>query len=132
MFKAAAIIILVSVLSPLIVISQSSALSPEEEPAVVEFSLEGGFYEHPLELRLVSPGAAVYYTTNGVKPDRKSKRYRGPIEISSTTVVRAVAYRDGDRGPTTGHTYFISEPATTLPVVSIGIPSWVLFDREKG
>jgi len=132
MYQAAAGYLLFFVLSPLIVLAQSSAPSPKESAPVVEFSLEGGFYEQNLELRLVAPGASIHYTTNGTKPNARSKRYRGAIPITETTVVRAVAYRNGERGPTTGHTYFIREPETVFPVISIAIPSWLLFDPDRG
>ena len=92
MLKAAVISMLFIVLSPLIAISQSSA-PPEEMLPEVEFSLEGGFYEHDLEVRLVSPGATIYYTLTGTKPNRKSRKYRGAIKIDETTVIR------GPRGP---------------------------------
>jgi len=117
---------------PLLVFAQPTPPSEEDVAPSVEFSHEGGFYEQELELRLVAPGASIYYTLNGSKPDQKSKLYRGSISITSTTVLRAVAYRNRERGPTTGHTFFIREPASTFPVISIAIPSWVLFDRERG
>ncbi len=98
----------------------------------VEFSLPGGTYEGRISLELVAPGAQVFYSTDGTKPDKRARPYRGPIRLAQTTVVRAVAYRGDMRGPTIGHTFFINEPPTSLPVVSIAVPSWVLFDPERG
>lgn len=130
--KHIAIHITLALMSLLTAFSQNAMPPDTAGVPVVEFSLEGGFYEQDLSLQLVSPGAAVYYTTDGSRPTQRSKRYRQPLSIRRTTSVRAVAYRDGQRGPTAGHTYFIREPDTRFPVISITIPDWVLFDRKKG
>lgn len=102
------------------------------DPLEVKFSVDGGFFSGEVELQLFAPGAEIYYTVNGTKPDRNATRYRQPILLKKTTVVRAVGYRGKERGATVGHTFLINEPATTFPVVSISLPSWVLFDRNKG
>jgi hypothetical protein len=98
----------------------------------LEFSLEGGFYDEILQVELYSPGAKIYYTTNGSTPTRRSKVYSKPINISKTTIIRAKAYRGKLRSKIIGHTFFINEPETTFPVVSIGITSSILFDPETG
>ena len=129
--KHIAIHILLSLVACSTAFSQTTAEAETAAP-LVEFSLEGGFYEQDLVVRLVAPGATVYYTTDGSRPTERSQRYHESLVIDRTTVVRAVAYRDGERGPTIGHTYLIREPETAFPVVSIAIPNWVLFDRKKG
>lgn len=98
----------------------------------LEFSLTGGFYNEPLLLELFSPGARIFYTTDGSTPTHRSREYKSPIEITKTTIIRAKAYRGKLRSKIVGHTYFINEPETTIPVVSIGITSSILFDPETG
>ena len=98
----------------------------------LEFSLEGGFFDEALEVELFSPGAKIFYTTDGSTPNSRSKIYSGPIHVSKTTIIRAKAYRGKLRSKIVGNTYFINEPETTFPVVSIGITSSILFDPETG
>ena len=59
----------------------------------VQFSIKGGFYDEAVELELYSiPGARIFYTTTGDEPSRGAAvRYKKPIKISRTTVVRAFA-----------------------------------------
>ena len=105
---------------------------PKESFLDLEFSIEGGFYLEDLELQLFSPGATIYYTTNGNKPSKRSKVYKRPIHISKTTIVRALAVKGKEKSRLKGTTYFIDEPYSQLPTVSIGISPYLLFDTEKG
>ena len=100
---------------------------------VVEYSEEGGFYDEPFYLKIYGPEAAeVYYTLDGSTPTRSATRYTAAIHLDSTRMVRAVAYREGKRSHVYAQSYFVGEPATDFPVVSIGIDPWRLFDLEKG
>ena len=98
----------------------------------LDFSTEGGFYDEVVEIELFSPGARIYYTLDGSKPGRYAKRYRKPIKIKRTTPLRAVAYRGKVKSDIKGHTYFINEPKSTFPTVSILITPELLFDEEYG
>jgi len=42
-----------------------------------------------------TPGASIYYTTNGTDPNQTSNLYSGPISISQTTTLKARAYAAG-------------------------------------
>ena len=63
----------------------------------VEFSRSGGrITGGAFTLELISPdGLPVYYTTDGSNPTEFSPQYTSPIEISSTTVVKAAAWAEG-------------------------------------
>ena len=39
-------------------------------------------------------GATIYYTTDGSTPDDKATEYTDKIELSATTTVKAIAYKD--------------------------------------
>lgn len=98
----------------------------------LEFSQEGGFYNEPIQLELKSLGAVIYYTIDGSTPNGRSTIYHEPILLSETTTLRAIARKGKKRSKTIGHTFFINEPATTFPIVSIAVTPSILFDPETG
>jgi hypothetical protein len=63
-----------------------------------KFSQKRGFYTTAFNLTITcdTPGAEIRYTTNGNTPTKtNSTLYTGPIAISKTTPLRAVAFKDG-------------------------------------
>ncbi len=63
----------------------------------VQISPKHGFFEAPFQAELSSPemGVAIRYTLDGSTPTSNSTLYTAPIPISSTTVLRASAFRTG-------------------------------------
>jgi hypothetical protein len=57
----------------------------------------GGTYAAPQTVKMVDAavGAVFYYTTNGATPTTASTRYTGPISVSKTETVRAIAVASG-------------------------------------
>jgi len=57
------------------------------------FSLAEGTYASTLAVALTdaTPGAAIHYTVNGAAPTAASPKYTGPIEVSKTETIRAIA-----------------------------------------
>jgi len=43
----------------------------------------------------VTSGSIIYYTKDGTDPDDNSTEYTGSFEVSETTTVKAIVYRDG-------------------------------------
>lgn len=86
--------------------------------------IQAGYYAAPITVSLATtePGGTIYYTLNGTQPSNTSTLYTGPINISTTTVLRAIVY-----SPTAGilpsftetNTYFFGNDNHTIPVVSI-------------
>jgi hypothetical protein len=60
------------------------------------FSVAPGQYAGAQTVSISGPaGATIYYTTNGQQPTSSSSRYTGPISVSSSEVVQAVAIGAG-------------------------------------
>lgn len=80
----------------------------------------GGLYDGvaSLSVQLSAPGA-IYYTLDGSYPDENGTAYTGPIEITETTILRAVCLEE-DALPSRilTESYFLNE-GHSLPVVSI-------------
>jgi len=66
--------------------------------AAPAFSPPPGTHASPLAVTLTTAtsGATIYYTTDGSSPSRKtSPVYKGPIQLTATTTIKAFAYKKG-------------------------------------
>jgi hypothetical protein len=65
--------------------------------ATPTFNPPGGIYYSPqnVEIATETPGATIYYTTDGTDPDEFSNEYVNPIPVSVTTTIKAKAYAAG-------------------------------------
>jgi hypothetical protein len=60
--------------------------------AAPTFNVPQGSYSSAQTVSLTGPsGATIYYTTNGLQPTSSSTQYTGPITVSSSEVIQAVA-----------------------------------------
>ena len=87
------------------------------------FSQVGGYNAAAVNLTLSSPdpNITIYYTTNGDEPDNSSTVYSIPVNIATTTIVKAIAYSSTTNIPTSFidyHTFFIND-THTIPILSI-------------
>ncbi len=57
------------------------------------FSRKGGTFKTAIDVRLTdtTPGAVIYFTTDGWTPTSASTQYTAPIPITSTTLLQAIA-----------------------------------------
>ena len=72
----------------------------EDFVADTKFDKDRGFYDTAFEvnIRCDTPNAKIRYTLDGSKPtSNRGKIYRGPVPISTTTTLRAIAYKPGMR-----------------------------------
>ena len=66
--------------------------------ADTSFSKDRGFYDAPISVAITSetPGAQIRYTTDGSEPTATTGTvYSGPITVSTTTILRAAAFKPG-------------------------------------
>jgi gliding motility-associated-like protein len=84
------------------------------------FSLAPGFYPsaQTVSITCADPSAIIRYTLDGSDPIATSTAYNGPINISSTKVLRASAFGPTLSSFTETNTYFINV-SHTIPVVSV-------------
>jgi hypothetical protein len=96
---------------------------PESRAAAPAFNLAGGTYHSPQTLVLTdsTPGATIYYTTNGSSPTTSSTVYTGPITIASTELVAAAAIATGfTLSPASSKAYtYVPLPTASAPAFSL-------------
>jgi hypothetical protein len=63
--------------------------------AAPEFSVASGSYgpAQTVSLSSITPGATIYYTTDGQAPTSSSQQYSVPISVASSQTIRAVAVK---------------------------------------
>jgi len=91
-----------------------------------EFSTDRGFFAAPFALTLVTdtPQAVIRYTTDGSPPTATTGTlYTVPIPVSTTTVIRAAAFRNGwQPSKVDAHTYVFAASVRTQPAAPAGFP----------
>ncbi len=93
--------------------------------ADTKFSHGRGRYAEPFELTIstATPGAEIFYTTDGSAPRREhGTRYAGPIPIHQTTILRAAAFKPGFR-PTDVDTQTFLFPGQVPAQSGTGLPA---------
>jgi hypothetical protein len=94
----------------------------------VTANLAGDFYTAPIQVTLetASPGAQIRYTIDGRTPtSTMGQLYTGPLTVSSTTTLRAVAYRDGYVSlPTITRTYLFLDDVILQSQNGAPPPGW--------
>jgi hypothetical protein len=78
----------------------TTATAPGSTPqaATPTLSPAAGTYSDPQSVSIsdATSGATIYYTTNGTTPTTSSSKYTGPITVSSTETLQAIAVATGD------------------------------------
>jgi N-acetylneuraminic acid mutarotase len=74
-------------------------------------SQPGSYYTHAISVYLsdATPGATMYYTTDGTTPTTQSAQYSGPITVSTTETIQAFAVAPGySSSPTESASYAVN------------------------
>jgi hypothetical protein len=87
------------------------------------FSLAGGPVAYPspqsVTINDSSTGASIYYTTNGTAPTASSTLYTGPITVSVTETVEAMAIEAGYTNSAVASVLYTIAPAVSAPTFSL-------------
>ena len=77
---------------------------------------QSGSYTSPQTLVITDSGeeALIYYTTDGTTPTASSTPYSGPVTLSQTETVNAIAYGIGSVSPISTASYNVSVSTTAL------------------
>ncbi|HMT52969.1 MAG TPA: CotH kinase family protein [Saprospiraceae bacterium] len=89
-----------------------------------KIEVNSGFYADSVTITMSNlSGEAIRYTINGGLPNENDNLYTGPITIKNNMVVSARSFStspDVYPGFTDYKSYFINEPKSTLPIISVG------------
>lgn len=102
--------------------------------ADTSFSVKRGFHTAPQSVAITTatPGATIRYTTNGTLPsDTVGTIYTAPVNVTSTTVLRAAAFLAG-AAPTNvdTHTYLFPATVQTQPAMLPSITNDAVFGPQ--
>jgi len=93
-------------------------VSPAATPV---FSVPSGSYSAAQSVQISdpTPGATIYYTTNGAAPTPASAVYKSAVSVSATEYLQAIAVADGyTNSPIATALYSIGADVTATPVLS--------------
>ena len=92
-----------------------------------KFDPDRGFYDAPFRATITcaTPDAKIRYTIDGSKPTSShGKVYQGPIQINTTTTLRAAAFQSGLRSSNVDtHTYLFAEDIIRQPAKPNDFPT---------
>jgi hypothetical protein len=107
-------------------ISETPASTPEVSRPT--FSLASGTYysAENVTISTSTPGATIYYTTDGRTPTTSSRVYNGPLSVTASIDVRAIATVNGNSNnlESTAH-YIINSGGASLSELPIPLRSGV-------
>lgn len=74
-----------------------------------------------VSLTSATDGATIYYTTDGVEPDSTKTVYSAPFNVSTTTTVKAIAYKSGmNKSSVASATYTFPTEVTNIAALRAG------------
>jgi hypothetical protein len=98
--------------------AQYTIASAAAEPT---FSVPSGTYNAAQSVQIsdATPGATIYYTTNGATPTPASAVYKSAVDVSATEYLQAIAVANGfTTSPVAEALYSIGANVTATPVLS--------------
>ena len=97
------------------------------QTATPTFSPSGGTFTNSVTVAIsdTTLGASIYYTTNGLPPTTGSTLYTGPITVSSTETVQAVAQAPGSTVSNVGSASYtiVAGGSLAITTTTLGTPT---------
>ena len=89
--------------------------------ATPTFSVPAGTYStvQTVSISDSTPGATIYYTTNGTTPTTSSSVYSGPVTVSSTETLRAIAAASGYTNSSVASATYAINATPAMPRFSV-------------
>ena len=85
------------------------------------FSKEGGVYNNTSLILELSGNGDIYYTLDGSTPSNMSTKYTTPINLTKTTIVKAISYENGKKNSDVVTNSYIINENHNLPVLSLDL-----------
>jgi hypothetical protein len=112
--------------------TEGSTTQPTQA-ATPTFSPAAGTYSGAQSVTISdsTPGATIYYTTNGTTPTTSSTEYTGPITVSSTETLKAVAVAKGDNNSAVASASYTIDSQGREPEKVIDYPNGFAGDPSR-
>lgn len=98
------------------------------------FSVVSGSYANSQTVTISSAvtGSNIFYTTDGSYPDNNSNFYNGPVTVSETSSIRAIARKNGHANSQPSDVTYLINENKNLPILYITTDPDNFFDDEIG
>ena len=107
-----------------------SSSNQQSQVATPTITPNGGVYSGtvPVTLQTATPGASIYYTTDGQSPTQSSRLYKGKFTLSDSTLVKAKAFKNNFDPSSEASAWFANTGAVSAP----GLLAYWKFDEVNG
>ena len=84
------------------------------------FTPAAGTYYDPIQVTIAShtPGAKIYYTTNGSTPSTASTQYTSPLNLSTNTTIKAISALNGETSDVVEAAYVFINPTNVANIAA--------------